>query len=108
LAGSWTASSVADNYARLAELSVGEARQDARRSAAQLPTDRQLTAPGSRSATTVEAVTTRGVGAYRRLIIVTRERLTADGRRTVRWRVTLARAVRTSTGWALDEWQPQP
>jgi hypothetical protein len=69
-----------------------------------VPTDRQLTAPGSRSRARVEAMSFRGT----RAIVVTRETLTADGRSTTRWRVTLAGMRREGGRWVLRRWDPQP
>lgn len=114
LTGTWTATTVTDHYNLLARMSIGEARTDARTTAARLPTDRRLTASGSASTATVEAIARQGSERQRRardghrLVIVTRERLTADATITVRYRVTLATVVVRRDGWVLSRWEPQP
>jgi hypothetical protein len=109
LATNWTGETAARNYAKLARVTVGAARRSARESAARLPTDSQLSAPGARSSGTVEAIATHSTGARRRqLVVVTRETLVADGVRDERWRVTLATAERRRGGWVIARWEPQP
>jgi hypothetical protein len=105
LTTNWTGETVARRYAELAKFSVGEARRAAKRSAAQLPTDPQVTAPGARSTGTVQAIAHQ---TATRLIVVTRETLNADGLRETRWRVTLAEVRRQGARWALARWEPQP
>ena len=109
LTTNWTGETAARRYAQFARVSVGEARRSARESAARLPTDSQLAAPGARSSGTVEVIAPRSIGARRReLVVVTRETLVADGLRDERWRVTLATVKRWPGGWVLSRWQPQP
>jgi len=108
LVGNWTAKTVAARYAALAAFSVDQARDTALRAAAQLPTDPQLTAPGATGSSTVEAIIARGKGPRRELLIVTRDRIQADGHHQTRWRLTLAEATRLPAGWALSRWEPQP
>lgn len=108
LVGNWTAETAAARYAQLAASSTGQARAAARTAAAQLSTDPQLTAPGASGSSTIEAIVSRGTGARRRLIIVTRERVQTDGHTDSRWRITLAQAQRLPAGWALSKWEPQP
>ncbi|HEX8086576.1 MAG TPA: hypothetical protein VF529_19975 [Solirubrobacteraceae bacterium] len=110
LTTNWTGENAARTYAQLARISVGAARREALDTAARLPTDPQLSADGTRSTGTVEAITARpAVDRERReLIVVTRESLTADGLQEHRWRVTLATARRRDGGWALSRWEPQP
>ena len=89
LTASWTGETAAARQAELAGITTGAARRDAQRAAAQLPTDPQLTAPGAGSTATVEAIVRR-VGDPRRLLVVTRETLHADGLTQTRFRVYLA------------------
>lgn len=108
LVGNWTGETVAARYAQLAAFSIGQARAAAQSAAAQLPTDAQLTAPGARGSTTVEAVIARGSGPTRTLLVVTRDRVEADGHHQTRWRITIAETRSLSGGWALSRWEPQP
>jgi hypothetical protein len=108
LTTNWTGQTVVRQYAAFARLTVGEARRQARQSAARLPTDPQLAATGSRSTGTVEVVANRTGSRARRLVIVTYEIVTADGLRDERWRVTLATAERRRDGWVISRWEPQP
>jgi hypothetical protein len=109
LTTNWTGETAASHYADLARFTIGGARRAARESAARLPTDPQLSAPGARNSGTVEAIVPRtGRGRRRDLIVVTRETLTADGLRRQRWRVTLATAEQLRGGWVLSRWEPQP
>ena len=108
LTTNWTGETAARRYAELARMSVGAARRDARASAARLPTDPQLA--DARSTGTVEAIASASPrdDRQRRLIVVTRETVVADGLREARWRVTLATAERRAGGWVLSRWEPQP
>lgn len=105
----WTGETAARNYAELARITVGSARATARESAARLPSDPQLSAPGAQSTGTVEAIVVRSAALRTRdLIVVTRESLISDGLRQNRWRITLATAERRTGGWVVSRWQPQP
>jgi type IV secretory pathway VirB10-like protein len=109
LTTNWTGGSAARQYRELARVTIGDARRQALEAAARLQTDPQLAAPGARSTATVEAVANRHPSdARRELLVVTRERVSADGLDETRWRVTLATAERRSGGWALSRWEPQP
>ncbi len=108
LTGTWTGQTIADHYRQLAQQTTGPARRMAAQAAAQLPTDPQLTAPGARSHTTIQAITTHPRGTQRDLLLVVRERLHADGLTQDRLRVIKATAQRHRDGWALTQWQPQP
>jgi hypothetical protein len=108
LAGNWTGETIEQRYAELARRTTGAARDQAKQTAAAARSDRQLAAPGSRSIAIVHAITTRGTGARRRLLVVTHETLVTNGVRSVRWRVTLAEARRSGDGWVIARWEPQP
>lgn len=109
LTTNWTGENAASKYAQLARITVGAARRDARDTAARLPTDPQLSAPGARSTGTVESIESRASERGRReLVVVTRETVIADGLREKRWRVTLVTAQRVDAGWVLSRWEPQP
>lgn len=105
LTTNWTSDTAAANYARLAELSAGSARDDFAQAAASLPTDPE---PTTHASGRLEAITERTRGDRSRLIVVTRETTRGDGLRDSRWRVTLATAEQRTGGWVLTEWQPQP
>jgi hypothetical protein len=108
LAGNWTGETIEQRYSELARRTTGVARAQAEQTAAAARTDRQLAAPGARSIAIVHAITTRGTGARRRLLVVTHETLVTDGVRSVRWRVTVAEARRSAGGWVIARWEPQP
>ena len=108
LTANWTAETIARNHERFAAATIGAARRDAERVAAQAPTDRQLTTPGAKSIAILHAVVPRGGGPHRRLLVVTHETLVADGLRQARFRVTLAEAQQVGKGWVLTRWEPQP
>jgi hypothetical protein len=101
----WTSKTVAMNQRRLARLMTGEARTEAEQAAARLPTDPLLTAPGARSAGTVEAITRNRSGD---LLVVTKELVNVGGLTDERFRITLARAKRVTGGWLLSRWARQP
>ncbi len=104
LSGNWRGDDVASRYARLARISVGEARRQARDAAARIPTDRMLSRSDSRSRVQLEGF----VRKKRTLLIVTRETLTAEGTRSQRYRVTRATIRPGRGGWVLATWEPQP
>ncbi|MDQ4126323.1 MAG: hypothetical protein M3134_12120, partial [Actinomycetota bacterium] len=109
LTTNWTGETAARQYRELARVTVGEARKQALEAAARLQTDPQLSAPGARSTGTVEAFANRGsTVAGQELVVVTRERVAADGLNETRWRVTLATVERRARGWVLSRWEPQP
>ncbi len=108
LTGTWTGETVADHYRQLARQTTGPARRMAAQAAAQLPTDPQLTAPGARSHTIIQAITTHPRGIRRDMLLVVRERLHADGLIHDRLRVIKVTAQRHRDGWILSLSQPQP
>ena len=108
LAGNWTGSTIEQRYTELARRTTGAARDQAEQTAAAARTDPQLTAGGARSSAIVHAITTRGTGPRRRLLVVTHETLVTDGMRSVRWRVTLAEASLSGDGWVITRWELQP
>lgn len=108
LYGNWTSATAASRLARLARLSIGQARAELSQAAAQAQVDRQQR--GARSRATVQAIDTQGKGARQQGLVVSKESVRAPGLPTQGWRyrVTLATLDRRPQGWVLARWEPQP
>ena len=108
LYGNWTSASASRRLARIAALSVGQARAELSQAAAQAATDSQQR--GARSRARVEAIDLDGRGPRRRALVVTRELVIAPDLPAQGWRyrLTVAALERRNSKWVISRWAPQP
>jgi alkylhydroperoxidase/carboxymuconolactone decarboxylase family protein YurZ len=106
-ATNWTATTLPEQQRELAELAVGQARQDAEQLAATATHDPQLTDATTRSTGAVAGLMAGGDGWT---LVVVRERLTigAGAPPDVRYRIYRAHTTPTNDGVAVDQWEPEP
>jgi hypothetical protein len=106
----WTAAGVAANQRRLAAISLGQARAQARQAATSLARDPELTNRSVSNTGTVVAIAP-GQGAAAGLwVIVTREQTTGKGDYAglpPTLHIIYAKLTRTANGLVVTRWQPE-
>jgi hypothetical protein len=107
LTTTWTSANVARRHTEFATFATGAARRRAQEAAARLPTDPQLEG-ASGEGRVIGVLTRAATRSERELLVVTHEKVRADGLVDERWRVTLASVKRRRRGWAVVRWDPQP
>ncbi len=106
----WQAAALVAHEHRLAVLAVGPARLAALQTAATLGGGGELVAHRVQNAGAVVAIAHGQRAARGRWVIVTQEQTTGTGAYAglpSSLHVTLARVIRRTGGWVVDEWAPQ-
>ena len=111
----WNAGDVAARMARLARLSIGQARSELALAATAVRTDASLSQGRISNSGSVEAVA-RLAGSHDRYVVITREATTSSASSAYQglapaWHLTLASvtALGTPSGrrWVISGWQPE-
>lgn len=108
----WSHRTLADQLERLADTAMPRLAAELRRGAQAVRRDRGLARDKAASSGRVVAIKSRGNGARRALVVVTRELPTTSAGADLhgrRYRVYEGTAVQDAAGrWRMDEWERQP
>ena len=106
----WSAGQLAANQRKLAQISIGAARQQAQQAAASASTDTQLTADHVSNSGQVVSATPGDGSATGQWVIVTSEKTAGKGDYAglpTAVHVTYAKVDHTDQGWVISQWMPQ-